>query len=58
MKVLDMLNKIEDLKTLRDNLQNRMNADDVIGNDSDLMYQAAEAIWDYIQELYRKEIKV
>lgn len=58
MKVLDMMNKIDDLKSLRDNLQKRINADDVIGNDSDLMYQALEAIWDYIQELYKKEVKV
>lgn len=58
MKVLDMMNKLDELKGLKDRLRKRMNADDVTGNDSDLMYEAADAIEDYIQELYRKEVKV
>ena len=58
MKVLEMMNKIEELKELRDRLRKRMNADEVTGNDSDLMYEASDAIEDYIQELYKKEIKV
>ena len=58
MKVLDLMNKIEDLRNLRDDLEKRVNADDVIGTDSDLMDKAADAIWDYIQELYKKEVKV
>lgn len=58
MKVLDMMNKIEELKELKDRLRKRMNADEVTGNDSDLMYEASDAIEDYIQELYKKEVKV
>lgn len=58
MKVLDMLNKLDDLKDIRDNLEKRAKADDVIEYDSDLMEKAADVIDDYIQELYRKEIKV
>ena len=58
MKVLEMMNKLEALKRLRDDLEKRMNQDDVTGNDSDLMYEAVDAIKEYIEELYRKEIKV
>ena len=58
MKVLDMLNKLDDLKNIRDNLEKRVNADDVTGHDSDLMDSAADVIDEYIQELYRKEVKV
>ena len=58
MKVLEMMNKLENLKRLQDDLEKRMNQDDVTGNDSDLMYEAADAIREYIEELYRKDIKV
>lgn len=58
MKVLDMLNRLDDLKNLRDDLEKRVNADDVIGYDSDLMDRASDAINDYIYELYNKEVKV
>lgn len=58
MKVLDMMNKISDLKELRDDLYRRSNADDVCGNDSYLMDRAADVIDDYIRELYSKDVKV
>lgn len=58
MKVLDLLNKLDDLKNIRDDLEKRANADDVAGHDSDLMDRAADAIGDYIHELYYKEVKV
>ena len=58
MKVFDMLNKIDDLKQTQEKLEKRMNDDDLTGNDSDLMYAAASAIDSYIEELYRKEVKV
>jgi hypothetical protein len=58
MKVLEMMNKLEDLERLRDDLRARMNDDELTGNDSNLMYQAAETIDDYIHELQCKEVKV
>lgn len=58
MKVLDLLNKLDDLRGIRDDLEKRANSDDVIGSDSDLMDRAADAISDYIHELYSKEVKV
>lgn len=58
MKVLELINKLDDLKDLRDDLQKRANADDLTGCDSDLMDRAADAIYDYIQELYQRDIKV
>lgn len=58
MKVLDLINKLDDLNNIRDNLEKRVNADDVTGHDSDLMDRAADAISDYIHELYYKEVKV
>lgn len=58
MKVIDLLNKLDDLKNIRDDLEKRVNADDVTGYDSDLMDKAADAINEFILELYHKEVKV
>ena len=58
MKVRELLNKLDDLKNIRDYLEKRANDTNIISNDAELMDRAAEAIEDYIQELYRKEVKV
>ena len=58
MKVIDIVQKLEKLQNIRDNLKKLAKEEDVREYDSDLMESAADAIDDFIQELYRKEIKV
>lgn len=56
MKVLSMIKKIEYLKRLRDDLRDHDNKEDFVVDI--LMTEAADAIDDYIIELYNKDVKV
>lgn len=58
MKVYELIEKLRDLKDLQAKLEVRQNDDDVTGNDSELMYRAADAIYEYIAELERKEVRM
>ena len=58
MKVIDWLNKIDNLKKLRVALETRVASDDVTKYDSDLMDRAVDAITEYIHDLYNKDVEV
>ena len=58
MTVNDILEKIEELNKIRDFLRTIYNGQyDLSSDDEDVIYDAYDAIGEYIDELKKKEIK-
>ena len=58
MTVNDILEKIEELNKIRDFLRTIYNGNyDLSSDDEDVIYDAYDAIGEYIDELKKKEIK-
>lgn len=56
MKVVDILNKINDLRTIQKNLKSLINQH-TSEKEEDVLSEACEAIDDYIYELQKKDVK-
>ena len=59
MTVNDILEKIEELNKIRDLLRTIYNSGpyDLSSDDEDVIYDAYDAIGEYIEELKKKEVK-
>lgn len=59
MTVNDLLEKIEELNKIRDLLRTIYNSGhcDLSSDDEDIIYDAYDAIGEYIDELKKKEVK-
>ena len=58
MTVNDILEKIEELNKIRDSLRTIYSGSyDLSSDDEDIIYDACDAIGEYIEELKKREVK-